>query len=75
MMPEKARMPPIDRSNMPPIISTIMPQARMPVWAVSSSTTAALAGRGKVVGSRMRHDHDERHDEHDQQQRPVGRDA
>ncbi len=53
MMPEKARMPPIDRSNMPLIISTIMPQARIPVWAVSSSTTAALAGRGKVSGSRI----------------------
>ena len=50
MMPEKARMPPIDRSNMPLIISTIMPHARMPVCAVSSRTTAAFAGRGKVVG-------------------------
>src|SRR5262249_48900734 len=30
----------------------IMPQARMAVCAVSKSTTAALAGRGNVVGSR-----------------------
>ena len=59
MMPEKARMPPIDRSNMPLIISTIMPQARMPVCAVSRRTTAALAGRGKVSGSRIGHHGDQ----------------
>ena len=75
MMPEKARMPPIERSNMPLIISTIMPQARMPVCAVSRSTTAALPARGKVVGSRMAITHDQRHDENDEQQLPLGGDA
>ena len=52
MMPEKARMPPIERSNMPLIRSTIIPHARMAVCAVSSRMTAAFAARGKVVGSR-----------------------
>ena len=65
MIPEKARMLPIDRSNMPLIISTIIPQARMPVCAVSSSTTAALAARGKVVGLQDRHPRDQRRPQHD----------
>ena len=74
MMPEKARMPPIDRSNMPAIIKTIMPQARIPVCAVSSSTTAALAGRMNVPRLEHRHDDQERRDEQDQEARSVGRD-
>ena len=68
-------MPPIERSNMPLIISTIMPQARMPVCAVSSRTTAALAARGKVVGSRIVITRDQGDDQHDEQQLPVGGDA
>ena len=75
MMPEKARMPPIDRSNMPLIISTIMPQARMPVCAVSSRTTAAFAGAREGGRLEDRHADDQRDDQDDQQQLPVRRDA
>ena len=60
---------------MPLIISTIMPQARMPVCAVSSRTTAALAGRVKVSGSRTVITAIRASDQHDQQQPSVGGDA
>ena len=60
MMPEKARMPPIERSNMPLIISSIIPHARIPVCAVSSSTTAAFAVPRKRGRLEDRHPADQR---------------
>ena len=74
MMPEKARIPPIERSNMPLIMSTIMPHARIGLRGVKQYDGRIRRTR---EGSRFEdgHQRDQADNENNEQQLPLRCDA